>query len=139
MREVKTMGAGVALNTEQKERIKALLAIGKAKNQIAKELKISWATVDKVSKENPDEVEKLRDDKKQMMIDNIWASLVDAQELGHSMIKEAKEGRRDIPLNQISTYYGTLYDKMALMNGESTQNIGGGMVISIGIPDKAEE
>ncbi|MNN74555.1 hypothetical protein D3C81_1907650 [compost metagenome] len=38
------------------------------------------------------------------------------------MITEAKQGMRDIPLNQISTYYGTLYDKMALMKGESTAN-----------------
>lgn len=133
------MGAGVALDDEKKEHIKALLTTGKSKNLIAKEVGVSWATVNKVSKENPDKLEELREDKKQQMIDNIWASLVDAQELGHSMIKEAKQGVRDIPLNQISTYYGTLYDKMALMNGENTQNIGGGMVISIGIPDKAEE
>jgi hypothetical protein len=137
--EVNTMGAGVALDDEKKERIKALLTTGKSKNVIAKEVGVSWASVDKVSKENPDELENLREDKKQKMIDNIWASLEDAQELGHSMIKEAKQGIRDIPLNQISTYYGTLYDKMALMNGESTANIGGGLVISIGIPDKAEE
>lgn len=133
------MGAGVALDDEKKERIKALLTTGKSKNQIANDVGVSWATVDKISKENPDKLEELREDKKQQMIDKIWESLVDAQELGHSMIKEAKQGIRDIPLNQISTYYGTLYDKMALMNGESTQNIGGGMVISIGIPDKAEE
>lgn len=132
------MGAGVALDDAKKEQIKALLTTGKSKNQVAKDCKVSWATVDKVSKEEPDHLETLREDKKQKMIDAIWNSLVDAQQLGHSMIKEAKQGVRDIPLNQISTYYGTLYDKMALMNGESTQNIGGGMVISIGIPDKEE-
>lgn len=133
------MGAGVALDDQKKESIKALLTTGKSKNLIAKEVGVSWATVDKVSKEEPDKLEELREDKRQRMIDKIWESLEDAQELGHSMIKEAKQGMRDIPLNQISTYYGTLYDKMALMSGDPTQNIGGGMVIQIGIPDKAEE
>jgi hypothetical protein len=38
------------------------------------------------------------------------------------MIAEAKQGVRDIPLGQISTYLGTLYDKRALMQGESTNN-----------------
>lgn len=136
---------GQKLTDELKEQIRVQLALSDNKNEIAKKLGVSWATVDKIAKELkelPEEeakYENLREQKKQQMIDKIWDSLVDAQELGHSMIKEAKQGLRDIPLNQISTYYGTLYDKMALMDGKSTQNIGGGMVISIGIPDKAEE
>jgi len=44
-----------------------------------------------------------------------------------------------IPLSHLSTYFGTLYDKQALMNGDPTANVGGGLVINIGIPDKAEE
>jgi hypothetical protein len=39
------------------------------------------------------------------------------------MVKEAKEGKRDIPLAQISTYVGTLYDKQALMTGGHTANV----------------
>jgi hypothetical protein len=76
----------------------------------------------KIRDEKPDEFEQLRTDKKQQMIEKIWDSLVDAADLGHSMIRDAKQGVRDIPLNHISTFYGTMYDKMALMKGESTNN-----------------
>lgn len=119
---------GQKLTDELKEQIIAQLVISENKNDIAKKLKVSWATVDKISKEIEEapekfeKFEKLRDDKKMQMIDKIWLSLEDAAELGHSMIREAKLGKRDIPLNQVSTYYGTLYDKMALMKGESTAN-----------------
>lgn len=119
---------GQKLTDELKERIRAELVLSENKNDIAKKLGVSWSTVQKIAKEieeKPEEnekFEKLRDDKKQQMIDKIWASLEDAADLGHTMIKDAKQGIRDIPLNQISTYYGTLYDKMALMKGESTAN-----------------
>lgn len=119
---------GQKLTDELKEQIRALLVISENKNEIAKKLNVSWSTVDKIAKEiemNPEEkkqFEKLRDDKKMQMIDKLWENIVDAAELGHSMIKEAKEGKRDIPLGQISTYLGTLYDKRALMNNESTAN-----------------
>lgn len=116
---------GQRLPDELKEQIRAHLVLSDNKNEIAKTLGVSWSTVDKVEKETRDTVdgfEKLREDKKQQLIDKLWENIVDAAELGHSMIKEAREGRRDIPLGQISTYLGTLYDKRALMNNESTAN-----------------
>lgn len=116
------MAKGIQPDDETKERVKTLLAEGKAKNQVAKEVGLSWATVDKISKEEPDKLENLRETKKQDLIDKLWDNIVAAQELGFQMIKEAKTGQRDIPLGQISTYLGTLYDKRALMNNESTSN-----------------
>src|SRR5574341_435805 len=119
---------GQKLTDELKELIRANLVLSDNKNDIAKRLGVSWSTVQKIAKEieeDPTEnakFEKLRDDKKQQLIDSLWNNIVDAAELGHSMIKEAREGRRDIPLGQISTYLGTLYDKRALMNNESTAN-----------------
>lgn len=112
----------MALSDEKREQVKALLATGAAKNDVAKKCKISWATVDAISKEEPDKIESLREDKKKQMIDKLWDNIVAAQELGFQMIAEAKTGQRDIPLGQISTYLGTLYDKRALMMGESTNN-----------------
>lgn len=135
---------GQKLDDELKERIRAALVLTNNKNEIAKSLGVSWATVDKVAKECTDapekeeQFEKLREEKKSQLIDKIWANIEDAIELGHSMVKEAKQGRRDIPLAQVSTYIGTLYDKQALMVGDPTQNVGGGLVIQIGIPDTAE-
>lgn len=113
---------GSNISEELKEQIKTFLATNGNVRETARKFDVSPSTVMKVRDEKPDEFEQLRTDKKLAMIDKIWNSLEDAANLGHSMIKEAQEGKRDIPLNQISTYYGTLYDKMALMKGESTAN-----------------
>ncbi|MBB6694390.1 hypothetical protein H7B90_23620 [Cohnella xylanilytica] len=110
------------IDPELKEQIRAHLATSDNVRETARQFKVSPATVMKIRDEKPDEFEQLRTDKKIAMIEKIWASLEDAAELGHDMIRQAKRGERDIPLNQISTYYGTLYDKMALMKGESTAN-----------------
>lgn len=118
------MGAGIPPNDEQRETIKALLSLGKSKNQVAKEVGMSWATIDKVSKEAPDEVENLREQKRSAFVNKLWENIEDAIELGHSMIKEAKTGVREIPLSHISTYVGTLYDKQALMTGGKTADVG---------------
>lgn len=127
----------MALSDEKREQIKALLATGAAKNDVAKKCNVSWSTVDNIAKEAPDKIESYREQKKQEFINKIWDNIEDAIELGHTMIKEAKENKRDIPLSHISTYVGTLYDKQALMNGDPTANVGGGLVIQIGIPDTA--
>lgn len=147
------MGAGVALDDERKERIKALLSAGKSKNQVAKDVKVSWATVDKVSKEAPDEIENLREHKRALFIDRLWNSMDNALGLADKRIKLALEGSEkldvicdkiidsdmevkqkqemlnainnlsSIPLGQISTFIGTVYDKQALMQGQSTANV----------------
>lgn len=113
---------GQKLTDELKEQIRAELAANENAREIARKFGVSDSTVRKIRDEKPEDFAQLRADKKQQMIDKIWDSLVDAADLGHMMIREAREGRRDIPLNQISTYYGTLYDKRALMQGESTAN-----------------
>ncbi|MFD0673935.1 hypothetical protein [Cohnella sp. GCM10027633] len=125
------MGAGIPPNDEQREMIKALLSLGKSKNQVAKEVGMSWATIDKVSKEVPDEIENLRERKRTTFVNKLWENIEDAIELGHSMIKEAKENKREIPLSHISTYVGTLYDKQALMTGGKTADIGVSIVDDI--------
>ena len=148
------MGAGVALDDQTKERIKALLATGKAKNQIAKEVGVSWATVDKVSKEAPDEIESLREQKRAQFIDRLWNSMDRALGLADKKIEIAMEAAEkldviydkiadseldfkqkqelinsinnlsSVPLGQISTFIGTIYDKHALMTGGKTADIG---------------
>lgn len=125
------MGAGIPPNDEQRETIKALLSLGKSKNLVAKEMKMSWATIDKVSKESIDEVEDLREQKRSEFVKKLWANIEDAIELGHAMIIEAKENKREIPLSHISTYVGTLYDKQALMTGGKTAEIGVSVVDDI--------
>ena len=121
----------MALSDEKREEIKALLATGASKNEVARRCKVSWATVDSISKEAPDEIESFREKKREQFITRIWENIEDAIDLGHSMVREAKVGKRDIPLSHISTYVGTLYDKQALMTNQNTSNIGveGGITI----------
>lgn len=121
---------GQKLDDELKESIRAALVLTQNKNEISKKLGVSWSTVDKVAKEieqTPEEnekFEKLREDKKEMVISKIWDGFVNGVTLGNKMIEEALEGRRDIPLNQLSTYNGTMFDKHALMTGGKTANVG---------------
>src|SRR5690242_7101974 len=95
---------GQKLTDELKEQIRAQLVLGDNKNDIAKNLKVSWSTVQKIANEikaDPEEnekFEKLRENKKQELIDALWDNIVAAQELGFKMIAEAREGKRDIPL-----------------------------------------
>ena len=113
---------GQKLTDELKEQIRAHLVISDNISETSRKFAVSLSTVSKIKNEKPDDFEELRRDKKQQLVDKLWDNIVDAAELGHSMIKEAKLGKRDIPLGQISTYLGTLYDKRALMNDESTAN-----------------
>jgi len=46
-----------------------------AKNAVAKQVGVSWATVDKVSKEEKDSLESLRDQKKQQWIEEAWKTI----------------------------------------------------------------
>ncbi|MEC0231173.1 hypothetical protein [Paenibacillus alba] len=118
------MATGVSIDDNTKEQIKGLLATGMAKNAVAKQIGVSWATVDKVSKEEPDNLESLREHKRSEMIERLWENMSDALELGHDIVKKAKRGEADVPLSHISTYYGTLYDKHALMTGGKTGQVG---------------
>lgn len=131
---------GQKLDQELKEKIKARLAEINNINETAREFGVSPSTVHKIKNENPDEFEELRMDKRAQMIDKIWSMLEDAADLGHSMIREARTGQREIPLNHVSTFYGTMYDKMALMRGDNTQNIGGdGLKIVLNMPSVAKD
>jgi len=113
---------GQKLTDELKEQIRIELAANENAREIARKFGVSDSTVRKIRDEKPEDFAQLRATKKQELIDALWDNIVAAQELGFQMIKEAREGKRDIPLGQISTYMGTLYDKRALMNNESTAN-----------------
>ncbi|OXM83974.1 hypothetical protein [Paenibacillus rigui] len=144
----------MALSDEKREQIKALLATGAAKNDVAKKCKVSWATVDSISKEEPDKIESFREQKRMQFVDRLWNSMDKALGLADKRIELALEASEKldaiydkigeseldfkqkqelqnainnlstIPLGQISTFIGTIYDKRALMMGENTENVG---------------
>jgi hypothetical protein len=111
------------INPALKQKALAQLAISDNLTQTAEKLKMPISTLQYIRDTNKDFVA-LRNQKQSEMIANIWDNLIDAQQLGHQMIKEALDGKRDnIQLHHVSTYFGTLYDKQALMSGQPTANI----------------
>lgn len=144
----------MALSDEKKETIKSLLATGASKNEVAKRCSVSWETVDKLSKEEPDKIENIREHKRIEFIDRLWSSMDSALGLADkritlamdankrldelygeindsgldpkkaSELQKAIESITNVPLGQISTYIGTIYDKHALMTGGKTADVG---------------
>lgn len=152
----------MALSDEKREQVKALLATGAAKNNVAKQCNVSWATVDSISKEEPDKIENLREQKRAHFIDRLWNSMDKALGLADKRIELALDGAEKleqltdaigdsdidpkkamelqnaitnvsaVPLGQISTYIGTIYDKHALMTGGKTDNLN----ITVQLPEE---
>lgn len=148
------MATGTTLTDSKIEQIKALLSAGVSKNAIANRLEVSWASVDKYSKQEPDKLESLREDKRAAFIGRLWDSMDQALGLADKRIKLAMDANNKlddlsetigdsemdpkkiyelqkaiesitaVPLGQISTFIGTIYDKHALMTGGKTSEIG---------------
>lgn len=144
----------MALSDEKREQVKALLATGMAKDKVAKTLKISWDTVNRISQEEPDKIEDFREIKRIQFVDRLWNSMDKALGLADKRIELALEASdklnemcdkisdseldfkqkqelqnainnlTTVPLGQISTYIGTIYDKHALMTGGKTADVG---------------
>lgn len=95
----------MALSDEKREQIKSLLATGISKNDVAKKCGVSWASVDSISKEEPDKIENFREHKRMQFVDRIWENMEDALDLGHMKVKLAKDGTEK--LNELIE---TIYD-----------------------------
>lgn len=107
---------------------------------VAKKYNVSSGAVFRIINRNQDDYSEMREQFKKKMVMEIWGGLIEAQKLGQNMITEAIEGKRDIPLNHVSNFFGTLYDKQALLSGENTQNVGGeGIQVVFSMPDVEDE
>ena len=101
------MARGIKLSDRKKEKIRQLLAEGYAKNAVAKKAGVSWATVDKVSKEDADRLERLREQKKEQWIEEAWKTINLYMEHVQSERVVSKTNARDSAI-----LIGTLHDKM---------------------------
>ena len=92
-------------------------------SQTARDLNMAVTTVEKIVKDNKDTEEfvKLCNDKKDSFVKKA-DEIIDI--LLERIVREATNDEKDIPLNQLTTALGTVYDKRALAKGESTQNVG---------------
>jgi hypothetical protein len=103
-------------------------------SETARQLDIPITTVEKIYKDNKDKEEfvKLCNKKKEEFTDK--ASRIIDKALNR--LEKALDDEEDrIPVNNLSTVIGTLYDKRALAKGESTSNTD----INIKMDKKVEE
>ncbi|QZT33996.1 hypothetical protein HUR95_00715 [Caldalkalibacillus thermarum TA2.A1] len=95
------------IDDKTKEQIRQLLAEGLAKNAVAKKVGVSWATVDKVSKEEKDSLENLREQKKEQWIEEAWKTI----NLYMKHVQDPKVIQRTSARDS-AILIGTLHDKM---------------------------
>nr|DAP14839.1 MAG TPA: hypothetical protein [Caudoviricetes sp.] len=103
-------------------------------SETGRQLGIATTTVEKIYKENKEKPEfvKLCNKKKEEFADK--ASIIIDKAL--KRLEEALDDKEDkIPVNNLSTVIGTLYDKRALAKGDSTSNT----ELSIKMDEKVEE
>lgn len=116
------MARGKKYTDEIKEKAYFMYATSGNINEVSKELGVPYATVagwlKAKARDEPDEFDKLRDEKKRDFIDRS-SELID---LAFDRLQEKLSGEDDIPVNHLTTVIGTLYDKRALAKGESTEN-----------------
>ena len=116
------MARGKKYTDEIKEKAYFMYATSGNINEVSKELGVPYATVagwlKAKTRDEPDEFDKLRDEKKRDFIDRS-SELID---LAFDRLQEKLSGEDDIPVNHLTTVIGTLYDKRALAKGESTEN-----------------
>lgn len=103
-------------------------------SETGRQLGIATTTVEKIYKDNKDKPEfvKLCNEKKEEFVDKANTIIDKALKRLEKALDD--EGEK-IPVNNLSTVIGTLYDKRALAKGESTSNTD----INIKMDKKVEE
>ena len=101
------------IDTKTKAKVVASYALTNSYNKTAKEFGINDHTVKKIITENADLYEQKKDEFVEKASEIIDMAI-------DKLKKELKKD--DIPVNQLTTVIGTLYDKRALAKGESTNN-----------------
>lgn len=111
------MARGVKTDNAKIAEIMTSYALTNSYNATAKECGVSDSTVKKVIQENQEEFGKVQEQKKEEFADKA-SKLIDKamDKLNKALDKD------DIPVNNLTTVIGTLYDKRALAKGESTDN-----------------
>lgn len=103
-------------------------------SETGRQLGIATTTVEKIYKDNKDKPEfvKLCNEKKEEFVDKANTIIDKALKRLEKALDDEEE---KIPVNNLSTVIGTMYDKRALAKGESTSNTD----INIKMDKKVEE
>ena len=128
------MARGAKIDNQKIQEIIASYALTNSYNATAKETGVCANSVkniiNKQKTENADEYAKICEEKKEEFVE--YADRL----INKAMSKLDKAlNREDIPVNNLTTVIGTLYDKRALAKGEMTSNTS----ISIKMTDEIKE
>ena len=123
-----------------KEKVLAEYALTRNATYVAEKMQMTYKQVLKIVDSMQDDYNEIREQMKRQMVSEIWGGMIEAQKLGQQIIKQGLTGEKEIPLNHVSNWFGTMYDKQALLSGENTQNVGGdGIQVIFSMPDVAED
>ena len=128
------MARGVKIDNQKIQEVRASYALTNSYNATAKECGVSANSVkniiNKQKAENSEEFAKVCEEKKEEFVEYADKLINKAM----NKLDKALE-RDDIPVNNLTTVIGTLYDKRALAKGEMTSNTS----ISIKMTDEIKE
>lgn len=121
---------GKKTSPEDIYRVMTSFAITRNMNETSRALNMPYSTVKDIVDGNIDkeEFKKLREEKCNEFSEKA-SRIIDL--LLERVENEVLSEDKDIPLNHLTTALGTLFDKRALSNGESTQNVGFSTNISL--------
>ena len=114
---------GKKYDTETKERALAALAVSNNIDELSREMGIPSNTLRQWKKdaEKTEDFVEFRMEKRKEFVEKAWETIGNALKLADRRIKNALENGEELPLREISTYIGTMYDKAALASGEETE------------------
>ena len=114
---------GKKYDTETKERALAALAVSNNIDELSREMGIPSNTLRQWKKdaEKSEDFIELRKEKRAEFVERAWETIGNALKLADRRIKNALENGEELPLRELSTYIGTMYDKAALASGEETE------------------
>lgn len=114
---------GKKYDTETKERALAALAVSNNIDELSREMGIPSNTLRQWKKdaEKSEDFVELRKEKRAEFVERAWETIGNALKLADRRIKNALESGEELPLRELSTYIGTMYDKAALASGEETE------------------
>lgn len=114
---------GKKYDTETKERALAALAVSNNIDELSREMGIPSNTLRQWKKdaEKSEDFVEFRMEKRKEFVEKAWETIGNALKLADRRIKNALESGEELPLREISTYIGTMYDKAALAAGEETE------------------
>lgn len=128
------MAKGKKTSPEDIYRIMALWAVNKNYKETADSLGMAVSTVKKIVDEhiNDEKFEKLCTEKEEEFSKRASEIINIALD---RLTRELEDEEKEIPVNHLTTVIGTMYDKRALSQGESTENT----KLEIKLPEEVTE